>query len=81
MCKDGLMECPICLKEFQRLKLHLTAQNRCASKIDTASFCKSFDIFDMERKKNKERERKAAYRKRQRQNETQKKIKGCKVKM
>ena len=56
MDKDGFMQCPICLKKFQRLKPHLRSKKECSSIIDFTAFCESFELFDTNMKKAKKRE-------------------------
>jgi hypothetical protein len=80
MDEDGYMECPICLKRFQRLRPHLKTKKLCSSLIDFEAFNEGFEKFDSNLKKAKEREKKAEIRKRHIESEDLEEVKKRKVK-
>ena len=43
MDENGIMKCPFCYKEFQRLAPHLKSNKFCSSLVDFDSFKESFD--------------------------------------
>ena len=65
MDEQGFIQCPVCNKNFQRIRPHLKSNKTCSKFINFEAFEKGFNTFDSTLKKSKEREKKAAMRKRQ----------------